>query len=204
LVRLSRKNLPSRRPSDKLDDRFSGPYEILEKLGPVTYRLKLPPTMRIHDVFHVCLLEPWHTSTFPSKRHAPPPPPEIIDGTEEYQVADILDSRIHRRELQYFVTWVGYDKSDDSWVDASDFDHDDALVLKFHRNHPSRPCTPARRRVVDQHMIAGSRSQERGLCHGAQARCASVPAARRTLPYTNATRLLYPASLLPPVVLSHQ
>ena len=41
----------------KLSPRFIGPYEIVSKVGPVAYRLKLPPELsRIHDIFHVSML----------------------------------------------------------------------------------------------------------------------------------------------------
>ncbi|KAK5825584.1 hypothetical protein PVK06_020440 [Gossypium arboreum] len=41
----------------KLSPRFIGPYEISERVGPVAYRLILPPELeRIHNVFHVSML----------------------------------------------------------------------------------------------------------------------------------------------------
>ena len=41
----------------KLSPRFIGPYNILERIGPMAYRLALPPELaKLHDVFHVSML----------------------------------------------------------------------------------------------------------------------------------------------------
>ncbi|KAL0534153.1 hypothetical protein IC582_028437 [Cucumis melo] len=41
----------------KLSPRFVGPFEILERIGPVAYRLALPPSFAaVHDVFHISML----------------------------------------------------------------------------------------------------------------------------------------------------
>ena len=43
---------------DKLSPRFVGPFEILERVGIVAYRLALPPSMSgVHEVFHVSMLQ---------------------------------------------------------------------------------------------------------------------------------------------------
>ena len=38
--------------SRKLADKFVGPFEVMERVGAVSFRLKLPTEWRVHDVFH--------------------------------------------------------------------------------------------------------------------------------------------------------
>jgi hypothetical protein len=52
--------------------------------------------MNIHPVFHVSLLEPVRGDPMPGQR-LPPPEPVIIDQEPEYEVEDVVDSRIFRR-----------------------------------------------------------------------------------------------------------
>ena len=41
----------------KLSPRYIGPFEILERIGELAYRLELPPELsQLHDVFHICML----------------------------------------------------------------------------------------------------------------------------------------------------
>ncbi|XP_040178120.1 uncharacterized protein LOC120928330, partial [Rana temporaria] len=93
-VWLSTKNLKVHVPSAKLGQKFVGPFQILAQINPVAFRLKLPASMKIHPVFHISLLKPFHENTF-SGRTLPPPPPVEVQGEEEYVVEKILDSRIY-------------------------------------------------------------------------------------------------------------
>ncbi|KAA3479974.1 DNA/RNA polymerases superfamily protein [Gossypium australe] len=48
----------------KLSPRFIGPYEIIERVGPVAYRLRLPPELeKIHNVFHVSMLRRYRSDS---------------------------------------------------------------------------------------------------------------------------------------------
>ncbi|RDX97498.1 hypothetical protein CR513_19717, partial [Mucuna pruriens] len=47
----------AQKPNEKLNPQFYGPYQIIERLGPMAYKLALPPTCRLHPIFHVCRLK---------------------------------------------------------------------------------------------------------------------------------------------------
>ena len=76
----------------KLSSRFIGPFEILERVGTVAYRLALPPSMSgVHEVFHLSML----------RRYTPDPAHVVdwgkievdTDGTFEEGPVRIMDSR---------------------------------------------------------------------------------------------------------------
>jgi hypothetical protein len=70
----------------------------LQTINVVVFQLKYIGFMKIHLMFHVSLLEPYHPSTNPRKIHDSLPPIEV-DGEQAYEVDDILDSRIYNRQI---------------------------------------------------------------------------------------------------------
>jgi hypothetical protein len=60
----------------------------------VNYCLQLPTQWSIHDVFHTDLLTPYHETLTHSANYQCPPP-DLIDGVEEYEVERVLDSCQH-------------------------------------------------------------------------------------------------------------
>ena len=55
----------------KLSLRFIGPYEILERVRPVAYRLALPLKLaKLHVVFHVSMLRRYRSDTLIGVNHA--------------------------------------------------------------------------------------------------------------------------------------
>ena len=82
------------RPSRKLAEKNLGPYEIIGHPGTLSFTLRLPEQFRsVHPVFHVSQLEPAEPDPFPHHRQ-PPPPPVEVEGSMEYEISEILDSKL--------------------------------------------------------------------------------------------------------------
>ena len=139
-VWLDTRNLQISGLPQKLVDRFAGPYSIKWQISPLAYELTLPKDLKIHLVVHVSLLSPHHTSSLPG-RHPPEPAPLDVEGEEEYEVEEVLDSRRYGRwrKLQYLVRWKGWGPEHDSWEAAEDLTNAPDLVKKFYTKFPKAP-----------------------------------------------------------------
>jgi hypothetical protein len=133
-VYLLRKNVQTKRPSDKLDHKKLGPFEIDEKIGSVNYRLRLPKTMEIHPVFHVSLLEP----APPGSPPAPKTEVQQLDPQKEYEVETVLDCQYIRGKVKYLVKWEGYPHSENTWEPKGNLNCPEKLA-EFHRQNPGLP-----------------------------------------------------------------
>ena len=136
LVWLEGCNLHIDRPAAKLAPKRYGPFKVTKVLSPITYQLELPPQWKIHDVFHIDLLTPYHETDIHGANFTQPPP-DLINGEEEYEVKEILDSRKHGRgrKVQYLVKWKGYPSSDNQWVNWDDM-HAEEVLAEFRKRRP--------------------------------------------------------------------
>ena len=104
LVMLNAKNIKAKRPSKKLDKKMLGPFRIQKVISPTTVRLTLPTSWRIHNSFHVSLIEPYRAG----EQRAPPDPDQVLRESEpieseDYQVDEIMDSIIVEEGVKYLV-----------------------------------------------------------------------------------------------------
>jgi hypothetical protein len=133
LVLLSTKHINIlHQPNKKLSSKFIGPFRVQDAVGTQAYRLQLPPNYRIHNVFHVSLLERWKPR---ENQEDNTQPPEITpEGKEVWEVEKILGKRIRKGQLQYWLRWKGYDESWDTWTPASDFENMEDLIQEFNQS----------------------------------------------------------------------
>ena len=100
----------------KLTPRHLGPFEVIEEISPVVYKLRLPEAWRIHNVFHASLLTP---QVITPKYGVPVelPLPELVDGESEFEVENILQHKFvgHKREARYLVQWRSYSRAECTW-----------------------------------------------------------------------------------------
>ena len=135
-VWLEATHLRVRHQKTKLAPKRYGPFRVLKEISPVAYKLQLPVSWGIHDVFHTSLLSPYQETA----AHGPNfsrPPPDLIDGEEEYEVEHIINHRHHgrTRQLQYLIKWKGYPESDNTWEPADQV-HAPELVKLYHQHSP--------------------------------------------------------------------
>jgi hypothetical protein len=157
-VWLEGRHLHTNQPTAKLAPKRHGPFKVIQVMSPVNYRLELPTQWSIHNVFHTDLLTPYReTPTHGTNYQCPPP--DLVDGVEEYKVEKVLDSRRHRRgrKLQYLIAWKGYPDSDNQWVNWDDAEGAEEAIKEFKRLNPDReihikasiesPCSPSPIRI---------------------------------------------------------
>jgi len=103
-------------------------------LGPVTYRLKIPKTWKIHNVFHAVLLRPYEENEVYGENF-PTPPPDLVGGEEVYEVETILNHRRRGRGYQYLVKWTGYPITEASWESEQAFNNDGDTLALYKQRH---------------------------------------------------------------------
>jgi hypothetical protein len=147
MVMLSAKHLKTRRPSKKLDHKMQGPFKITKVISPTAVRLELPRRWRVHNTFHVSLLEPLRISK--KGLRAPPDADTVLEQIDEMEFDDdeelwemdtILGSSCDAEgKVKYLTRWKGFPEpenwTEEPWESFAGLPSEGEL-RKFHRKYP--------------------------------------------------------------------
>lgn len=131
-VLLASKNIKLHKVNRKLADKYLGPFTIEKRIGKNAYLLQLPQKYgRLHPVFHVSLLEAYR-----QREGCETPEPIDIDGTEEWEVEQILATEGKGKRQKFLVRWNGYSEAHDSWEPLENLKNAKEKIAEFE----SRQC----------------------------------------------------------------
>ncbi|GJR89881.1 putative CCCH-type zinc finger family protein [Tanacetum coccineum] len=99
----------------KLAPRFYGPFGIVEKVGAVAYRLKLPPMAAIHPVFHVSQLK----AVIEDHVAEPKLPMGLMeDMAVVCKPVEVIGTRKGSEGLEFLMVWEGLTHDEATWERA--------------------------------------------------------------------------------------
>ena len=130
LISLSTKNLRLKVPAKKLAPTFIGPFRILNLIGQQAYRIALPEKYdKIHNVFHVSLLEPWVNRKQEQSDSMPFPP---LEDEDDWEVEEVKEKKKIDGEDHFLSKWKGWPSEYNQWVQKSSINAP-ALIRKFEK-----------------------------------------------------------------------
>jgi len=122
-----------RRRSEKLTERFVGPYKVKGIVSSNAIELELPKNIKIHPVVNASRVRLYQPQVKGQKKI--PPKPVIIKGEEEFEVEKILNKRVVQRKEKFLVRWKGYTAEEDTWENRENLGNAKELVEEFEREY---------------------------------------------------------------------
>jgi len=136
LVMLSTKDLKYQmvgRRTEKLTERFVGPYKVKEIISLNAVRLELPSIVRIYSVVNVSRIRRYVGQVEGQKKEQPAP--VIIEEEEEWEVERILNKQWVRGKNKYLVCWKGFMAESDTWEGRENLENAKEAVEEFKREY---------------------------------------------------------------------
>jgi len=121
------------RRSEKLTERFVGPYKVKGIVSSNAIELELPKSIKIHLVVNISRVRLYKPQVERQKKT--PPKPVIIERKEEFEVEKILNKRMVRGKDKFLVWWKGYTAEEDTWENRENLGNAKELVEEFEREY---------------------------------------------------------------------
>ncbi|KAF8761511.1 hypothetical protein RHS01_00264 [Rhizoctonia solani] len=129
---LDAKNINLKTLSSKLTEQRLGPFKVIEKISNRAYRLELPPTMRIHNIFYVGLLSKVKRDKKRAFENCPPP--VTVDREEEYKVEGITNAEERNGKWFFQVKWKGYRSKENTWEPQENLKNAKIFLQKYKKD----------------------------------------------------------------------
>ena len=136
-VWLSTDNLHLPHASQKLSERWLGPYAITKLVRTNAVELHLPRSMCIYPVVNIFRVKPYHDHLPGQPVSAPSLTIVTEDRKEEYEVEYVVDSQYKGKRLEYLIHWKRWSDTDRTWEPVSNLGNAAAAVHDFHASRPS-------------------------------------------------------------------
>ena len=122
-----------RRRTEKLTERFVGPYKVRKIISSNMVKLELPSTVKIHLVVNVSRIRQYVEQVERQKKERPAP--VIIEGEEEWEVERILNKRKIRGKDKYLVCWKGFTAESDTWEERENLENAKEAIKEFEKEY---------------------------------------------------------------------
>ena len=149
MLKITAEQFRSLRSGDgRLVRRYEGPIPVVAKVGKTSYKLEPPKWMKVHPVFHVSNLKPYHPDEDDPARNQPSRAAVDLKRRERREVKqaeEILADRVirvqRRPPQEYLVKWRGLGDEETSWEKAEDLEQFKQLIEDFEAAKSSRTPT---------------------------------------------------------------
>ena len=142
MVYVTNEGWDTGRPSRKLGHQQEGPFRVIRKVGHA-FELDLPKGLKVHPIFSPEKLR-LAAATEPLTGQLEDEGPELqINVHSEWEIDQVLASRIMWRKLRYRVSWLGRDP-DPKWYPAGYLKNAQLALKAFHDANPEAPGPPRR------------------------------------------------------------
>ncbi len=119
----------------KLIQRWLGPFEVLERINPKVYRLRLSGKYPGFPVFNIKHLKAYRSSPPKWPNRTKLPETRTGDQEEEYEVDSIVVHRKRGGRLEYLVRWKGYGPQFDTWATHTDLKNAPEILRMYKLNN---------------------------------------------------------------------
>jgi len=153
LVMLSTKDLKYQmmeRRTEKLTERFVGPYKIKKIISSNAVELELSSTVKIHLVVNVSRIQRYVGQVEGQRKKQPAP--VVIKGEEEWEVERILNKRQIRGKDKYLVQWKGFTAESDTWEGKENLENAKEAIEEYEREY-RRDMEDVRRQKKEEEIF---------------------------------------------------